>query len=135
MGRRRGVEGSVREIPAGSGSWQARLPSRLDPRRRPLKETFPSERAAWAAVRAEIVDMDRNAALRPTGRTSAKVRRVKDVLEDYIAAREGSALAPIAIRTVRDYRGVLENHVPCPSRHWARPRSQVDGQGHSQVDG
>lgn len=111
MGRRKGVEGSVREIPAGSGSWQARLPSRLDAYRRPLKETFDSEKEAWAALRAAIVDMDRNASLRPTGRAGAKVRRVKEVLEDYIDARENSALAPIAIRTVRDYRGVLENHV------------------------
>ena len=111
MGRRKGVEGSVREISAGSGSWQARLPSRLDAYRRPLKETFDSEKEAWAALRAAIVDMDRNASLRPTGRTGAKVRRVKEVLEDYIHARENSALAPIAIRTVRDYRGVLENQV------------------------
>lgn len=115
MGRRKGVEGSVREIPIGSGSWQARLPSRLDPYRRPLKETFDSEKDAWAALRAEIVDMDRNASLRPTGRSSTKVRRVKEVLEDYIEARENSALAPIAIRTVRDYQGVLDNHV-CRTR-------------------
>ena len=35
----------------------------------------------------------------------------RDVLSDYIVARKSSALAPIAIRTVRDYRSVLENHV------------------------
>lgn len=40
---------------------------------------------------------------------------MRDVLADYIEAREHSALAPISIRTVRDYRGVLVNHV-CRAR-------------------
>ncbi|MDD2818720.1 MAG: hypothetical protein PHN51_09620 [Candidatus Nanopelagicales bacterium] len=111
MARRKGVEGSVREIPAGSGPWQARLPSRLDAYRRPLPETFASESIAWTALRVAIVDMDRNAGLRPLGRPSGTVRKVREVLSDYIAARQNSALAPIAIRTVRDYRSVLENHV------------------------
>lgn len=111
MGRRKGIEGSVREIPAGSGSWQARLPSRLDPYRRPLADTYPTKNQAWSALRERIVDMDRNAELRPTGRTSQKMRRVSEVLDDYINAREHSALAPIAIRTLRDYRSVLRNHV------------------------
>lgn len=111
MSRRKGIEGSVRLTPGGSGLWQARLPYRLDPHRRPLPETFPSESVAWSALRAAIVDMDRNAGLRPTGRPNGTVRRVRDVLSDYIAARESSALAPIAIRTVRDYRSVLVNHV------------------------
>ena len=118
MGRRKGGEGSVREIPAGSGSWQARLPSRLDAHRRPLPATFGSQTAAWTALRAAVVDIDRNAALRPTGRPNSRVRRVREVLSDYIEARQGSALAPIAIRTVRDYRGVLENHV-------CRPRADI----------
>lgn len=42
---------------------------------------------------------------------NGRVRRVHDVLSDYIEARKNSALAPIAIRTVRDYRSVLANHV------------------------
>ena len=111
MGRRKGSEGSVRLTPGGSGQWQGRLPYRLDAHRRPLPETFASESTAWSALRAAIVDMDRNAGLRPRGRPNGKVRRVRDVLADYIAARKSSALAPIAIRTVRDYRSVLLNHV------------------------
>ena len=111
MARRKDIEGSVRPTPGGSGQWQARLPYRLDAHRRPLPGTFASEAAAWSALRASIVDMDRNAGLRPRGRPTGKVRRVRDVLSDYIAARKSSALAPIAIRTVRDYRSVLENHV------------------------
>ena len=111
MGRRKGSEGSVRLTPGGSGMWQARLPHRLDPHRRPLATTFATESAAWSALRAAIVDMDRNAGLRPMGRPNGRVRRVRDVVTDYIEARKNSALAPIAIRTVRDYRSVLENHV------------------------
>ena len=111
MARRKDIEGSVRPTPGGSGQWQARLPYRLDAHRGPLPGTFASESAAWSALRAAIVDMDRNAGLRPRGRPTGKVRRVRDVLSDYIAARKSSALAPIAIRTVRDYRSVLENHV------------------------
>ncbi|MGB2790414.1 MAG: hypothetical protein WBC13_13980, partial [Dokdonella sp.] len=111
MARRKDIEGSVRPTPGGSGQWQARLPYRLDAHRRPLPGTFASEATAWSALRAAIVDMDRNAGLRPRGRPTGKVRRVRDVLSDYIAARKSSALAPIAIRTVRDYRSVLENHV------------------------
>lgn len=114
MGRTSGHEGSVRRIPDGPGTWQARLPKRLDPHRRPLPQTYPTERAARAALRAAIVDMDRNAELRPVGRPDGRVRRVRDVLADYIDARQHSALAPIAIRTVRDYRSVLENHVCRP---------------------
>jgi integrase len=79
-----------------------------------VRGVFRTEAAAWRALRAAIVDMDRNAGLRPTGRPTGRVRRVKDVLADYIEARESSALAPIAIRTVRDYRGVLANHVSRP---------------------
>ena len=111
MGRRKGFEGSVRRTPGGSGQWQARLPYRLDVHRRPLPDTYATETAAWSALRVAIVDMDRNASLRPTGRPNGKMRRVRDVVADYIAARKNSALAPIAIRTVRDYRSVLENHV------------------------
>lgn len=111
VARRKDIEGSVRPTPGGSGRWQARLPYRLDAHRRPLPGTFKSEAAAWAALRAAVVDMDRNAGLRPRGRPMGKVRRVRDVLSDYIAARKSSALAPIAIRTVRDYRSVLQNHV------------------------
>jgi hypothetical protein len=102
MGRRKGFEGSVRRTPGGSGQWQARLPYRLDVHRRPLPDTFATETAAWSALRVAIVDMDRNASLRPTGRPNGKVRRVRDVVADYIAARKSSARAPIAIRTVRD---------------------------------
>lgn len=111
MGRRKGSEGSVRLTPGGSGMWQARLPHRVDPHRRPLPQTFATESAAWSALRAAVVDMDRNAGLRPMGRPNGRVRRVRDVLSDYIEARKSSALAPIAIRTVRDYRSVLANHV------------------------
>ena len=111
MGRRKGSEGSVRLTPGGSGMWQARLPHRLDPHRRPLAMTFPTESAAWSALRVAIVDMDRNAGLRPMGRPNGRVRRVRDVVTDYIEARKNSALAPIAIRTVRDHRSVRENHV------------------------
>lgn len=107
MSHRKAIEGSVRRTPGGSGQWQARPPYRLDPYRRPLPQTFASEAAAWKALRAAIVDMDRNAGLRPRGRPDGKVRRVRDVLSDYITARKTSALAPIAIRTVRDYRSVL----------------------------
>lgn len=53
--------------------------------------------------------MDRNAGLPPRVRLTDKVRHVRDVLWDDIAARKSSALAPIASRTVRDYRSVLEN--------------------------
>jgi integrase len=105
--RRKGVEGSVRKVPGGSGTWQVRLPHRLDPHRRPLPGAFRTEAAAWRALRAAIGDMDRNAVLRPTGRPTGRVRRVKDVLEGYIVACQSSTLAPIAIRTVRDYRSVL----------------------------
>lgn len=111
MGRRKGSEGSVRLTPGGSGKWQARLPHRVDPHRRPLPQTYPTESAAWSALRAAVVDMDRNAGLRPMGRPNGRVRRVRDVLSDYIEARKNSALTPIAIRTVRDYRSVLANHV------------------------
>jgi integrase len=111
MGRRKGSEGSVRLTPGGSGKWQARLPSRVDPHRRPLPQTFATESAAWSALRVAVVDMDRNAGLRPMGRPNGRVRRVRDVLTDYIEARKNAALAPIAIRTVRDYRSVLANHV------------------------
>ena len=115
MGRRKGSEGSVRLTPGGSGKWQARLPSRVDPHRRPLPQTYATESAAWSALRVAVVDMDRNAGLRPMGRPNGRVRRVRDVLSDYIEARKSSALAPIAIRTVRDYRSVLANHaVPMP---------------------
>ena len=86
MGRRKGSEGSVRLTPGGSGMWQARLPSRLDPHRRPLATTFATESAAWSALRAAIVDMDRNAGLRPMGRPNGRVRRVRDVVTDYIEA-------------------------------------------------
>ena len=111
MRRRKGDEGSVRQTPGGSGRWQARLPTRLDPHRRPLPLTYDTEVDARKALRSAIVDMDRNASLRPTGRPNGQVRRVRDVLSDYIEARRTSALAPIAIRTVRDYRSVLSNHV------------------------
>jgi integrase len=111
MVRRKGVEGSVREIPKGSGSWQARLPARIDRHRRPLPQTYRSESEAWKALRTLIVDMDRDAGLRPHGRPNGRVRRVSDVLTDYIAARQKSTLAPIAIRTTRNYKGVLLNHV------------------------
>ena len=111
MGRRKGSEGSVRLTPGGSGKWQARLPSRVDPHRRPLPQTYATESAAWSALRVAVVDMDRNAGLRPMARPNGRVRRVRDVLSDYIEARKSSALAPIAIRTVRDYRSVLANHV------------------------
>lgn len=114
MGRTSGHEGSVRRVPGGPGTWQARLPKRLDPHRRPLPQTYPSQREARAALRAAVVDMDRNAGLGPGSRVNGKVRRVRDVLADYIEARQYSALAPIAIRTVRDYRSVLENHVNRP---------------------
>jgi integrase len=110
----------VRRVPEGPGTWQARLPKRLDPHRRPLPETFPSERAARIALRNAIVDMDRNAGLRLVGRPGGRVRRVRDVLADYIEARQHSALAPIAIRTVRDYRSVLANHV-------CRPKADIGG--------
>lgn len=33
------------------------------------------------------------------------------MVSDYITARKTTALAPIAIRTFRGYRSVLENHV------------------------
>lgn len=118
MGRTKGLEGSVRRVPNGPGTWQARLPKRLDPHRRPLPETYPTERAARAALRAVIVDMDRNASLRLAGRPNGRFRRVRDVLSDYIEARRTSALAPIAIRTVRDYRSVVVNHV-------CRPRADI----------
>lgn len=128
MGRSRGQEGSVRRVPEGPGTWQARLPKRLDPHRRPLPETFPSERAARIALRNVIVDMDRNAGLRPVGRPDGRVRRVRDVLADYIEAREHSALAPIAIRTVRDYRSVLSNHVCRPKADIGRvPSHKLTG--------
>lgn len=128
MGRRKGVEGSVREIPPGSGSWQARLPVRVDPYRRPLPQTYSTETAAWTALREAIVDIDRDANRRPTGRPNHSVRRVRDVLADYITARENSPLAPIAIRTVRDYRSVLANHVNCPRADIGRvPVQKVTG--------
>jgi integrase len=109
--RRRGVEGSVRLIPGLRGSWQARLPSRLDAYRRPLPRTYPTEAEARRALQRAIVDVDRNPSMRPFGRPTGKVRRVSDVLEDYIVARATSALAPLAVRTVRNYRGVLTNQV------------------------
>ena len=46
-----------------------------------------------------------------TAQPNGRVRRVRDVVTDYIEARKNSALAPIAIRTVRDHRSVRENHV------------------------
>lgn len=87
---------------------------RLDPQRRPLPHTYRTEREARAGLREAIVDMDRNAGLRPMSRVNGRVRRVRDVLADYIEAGRYSALAPIAIRTVRDYRSVLVNHVNRP---------------------
>lgn len=120
MARSKGQEGSVRKIPGAPGTWQARLPARLDPHRRPLPGTYATEREARSALRAAIVDMDRNAGLRPGSRIDGRIRRVRDVLVDYIVAREHSALAPLAIRTVRDYRSVLANHV-------CRPRANIGG--------
>ena len=111
MGRRKAIEGSVRPTPGDSGRWQARLPSRLDPPRRPLPLTYATEAEAWSALRAAIVDMDRNPGLRPHGRPNGQIRRVREVVADYIKARQTSALAPISVRTVRGYRIALRQHI------------------------
>lgn len=118
MGRVKGQEGSVRAVPGGSGRWQARLPARLDPYRRPLPHTFESEQTARRALRMAIADLDRRRTPVPTGRPGRPIRRVRDVLADYIDARETSSLAPIAIKTSRDYRSVLVVHV-------CRPRADL----------
>ncbi len=128
MGRRIGLEGSVRQHPPGSGRWRGRLPSRLDPHRRYIDGTFPTEREARKALNQSIADLD-------TGRTPRKaeaptggpVRRVRNIVLDYIEDRRNDAYDPIAINTVRDYSDVLKNVI---SREYADlggvPANQLD---------
>lgn len=114
MGRTKRVEGSVREVHAGSGLWQARLPKRLDPYRRPLGRTFRTEMEARRALNAEIAARDSNQKTGLSGRPTGKVRRVRDVVEEYIDARKRSRRAPIAVHTVRSYKGALAHQINHP---------------------
>lgn len=128
MGRQRGgAEGSVREHPAGSGLWQARLPGRIDPHRRPIDGSFPSEVVARRALNEAIADIDRGRQLKPIGRPGASKRTVAMVVEDYIEDRKTDGLDPIASKTVMDYREALRNVINHPQANLGRvPTSRLD---------
>ena len=128
MGRRLGLEGSVRQHPPGSGRWRGRLPSRLDPHRRYIDGTYPTERECRKALNQAIADLDAGRTPRKTeAPTGGPVRRVRNIIEDYVEARRTDAYDPIAINTVRDYNDVLKNVV---NREYADlggvPANQLD---------
>lgn len=130
MGRRRGLEGSVREFPPGSGQWRIRLPQRIDPRRKYLPGTYPNEALERRALAEAIVDADRGVkkpvpAARPQGR--ARVRRMGDAVADYTAARAADAADPISTNTIRDYKELLKNVLSLPDANLAHvPVDLVD---------
>ena len=127
MGRRTGLEGSVREHPPGSKQWRVRLPARLDPHRRQLDAVFPTKREARQALNREIADLERGlkALTKPTPGKAKRTMAV--VLEEYIADRRADSLDPIAINTVRDYREVLRNVVCHPRANLGRvPVAKLD---------
>lgn len=107
-------EGTVRENPPGSGKWQARLPSRIDPRRRALEGTYATAAECRRALNAAIADIDRGSRPKPTGKAHGPVRRLSMVVEDYIEDRRNDAFDPIAVNTIRDYREVLKNVINHP---------------------
>jgi len=128
MGRRSGgAEGSVREHPVGSGLWQARLPGRIDPHRRPIDGSFASQALARRALNEAIADIDRGRHIKPIGRPGARKRTVAMVVEDYIEDRKTDGLDPIANKTVMDYREALRNVINHPHANLGRvPTSKLD---------
>lgn len=128
MARRSGIEGSVREHPAGSGRWRGRLPSRLDPHRRYIDGVYSTERECRRALNQAIADLDAGRTpAKSSGPTGGPVRRVRNVIEDYIEARRNDAYDPIATNTVRDYNDVLKNIV-------CRPYADLGGVPANQLD-
>ncbi len=66
-----------------------------------------------------------------TAQPNCRVRRVRDVVTDYIEARKNSALAPIAIRTVHDPPGdarVVESSIHLPDER-SGPSPRLIGRG------
>lgn len=135
MGRRTGLEGSVREHPAGSGRWRARLPSRLDRHRRYIDGVYPSERECRRALNQAIVDLDAGRSVAPHAAPSpgAPTRRLRVVVEEYIEARREDPFDPIAVNTVRDYTEVLRNVICLPYADLGgTPVRQLDAQSIDQ---
>lgn len=129
MGRRSGgVEGSVREDPPGSGSWQGRLPKRVDPYRRAIPGRYPTQTACRRALNKAIADLDAGRLAKPQGKPADTVRRLRQSVEEYIEDRRTDAMDPIAVNTVRDYTDTLKNVINHPRANLGRtPLDRVDG--------
>ena len=129
MARRKGgFEGSVREDPKGSGSWQGRLPIRLDPHRRAVPGRYDSEIECRRALNETIADIDRGRKVKPIGKPGDPVRRLRDVVTEYIEDRRNDGMDPIALNTVRDYREVLKHVITHPYANLGKvPVNRIDG--------
>ena len=129
MARRKGgFEGSVREDPKGSGSWQGRLPIRLDPHRRAVPGRYDSEIECRRALNETIADIDRGRKVKPIGKPGDPVRRLRDVVTEYIEDRRNDGMDPIALNTVRDYREVLKHVITHPYANLGKvPVNKIDG--------
>lgn len=126
--RKGGFEGSVREDPKGSGSWQGRLPIRLDPHRRAVPGRYDSEIECRRALNETIADIDRGRKVKPIGKPGDPVRRLRDVVTEYIEDRRNDGMDPIALNTVRDYREVLKHVITHPYANLGKvPVNRIDG--------
>lgn len=129
MARRKGgFEGSVREDPKGSGSWQGRLPIRLDPHRRAVPGRYDSEIECRRALNETIADIDRGRKVKSIGKPGDPVRRLRDFVTEYIEDRRNDGMDPIALNTGRDYRDVLKHVITHPYANLGKvPVNRIDG--------
>ena len=117
----------MRETPRkGSGSWMACLPRRLSPSRQAIPGRWETAEEASRALAAAIADIDRGRAARP-GVRGGQTRKMRHLVESYIATRAADPHAPIAARTLRDYTGALNNQVCHPKANLGQTAvSRVD---------
>lgn len=118
----------MREDPPGSGSWQGRLPKRVDPYRRAIPGRYPTQTACRRALNKAIADLDAGRLAKPQGKPADTVRRLRQSVEEYIEDRRTDAMDPIAVNTVRDYTDTLKNVINHPRANLGRtPLDRVDG--------
>lgn len=81
MARRKGADGSIRRLPGGK--YQARLPSRLDPRRSALSATFSTTSEARRALNREIASVEERG-YKPGRTPNGKAITVGMVLDQFL---------------------------------------------------
>jgi integrase len=116
-GRRAGVRGTVKETPrAGSGAWIALLPPNLSQgRRSALPDRYTTKTAARKALNEAIVDIERGQNVARSGRTGGMgVRKIDQVIKEYITTRTNDPLAPLASKTVNGYLALYKNQINHP---------------------